>query len=182
VTQNADRYSAPGKILHSATAVIVLGIIPVGVIMGRLEPSAAQDRLFALHESLGVSALALAILRMIVRLRGAPAPYPRLGSGERIVSTSVHRAIYLLLLLTPILGWLALSAYGLGPSFFGLGPLPALLAKDEPLSKTLFALHAGAAILLAAVAVLHIAGAFRHAVIARDDLVARMLPRGRHDG
>jgi cytochrome b561 len=168
-------YSHSAKLLHWAVAVIVMGLIPVGVVMGDLPQGALQNRLFALHESFGVTVLALMSLRLFVRLRGAPPPDPGLSRTQRIVASAVHHALYLFLFLTPLLGWLALSAYGLGPSFFGLGELPALLSKNEPLSKTLFTFHALCGFLVAGLVVLHIAGIVRHALLKQGDIVSRML-------
>lgn len=171
----SKRYSATARWAHWLVALLVLAAIPFGVVMADLEPGALQDRLYVLHESFGVTVLGLMILRFGNRLRGAPVLDPSLPRHERIVATSVHHALYLLLLITPIVGWLALSAYGLGPSFFWLGHLPPLLAKDEPLSKILFGFHQAGGLLIGALALLHIAGALRHAS-KHDGIVQRMLP------
>ncbi len=169
-------YSAPAKWLHWLIAPIVLAMIPVGAIMDDLPHGALQDRLFFLHESFGLTVLALLLARIATRLRGAPPPAPSLTPAERIISAATHHAMYLLLALTPVLGWLALSAYGLRPAFFGLFEPPALLAKDEPLSKLLFSVHGAAGFSLAALITLHLLGVARHAFIKRDRVVWRMLP------
>jgi cytochrome b561 len=174
--RDAAGYSSLAKSLHWLVAAIVFGLIPIGVVMADLKPGPLQDRLFVLHESFGVTVLALMILRLGNRLRRSPAPAAYLSPGERIASLAVHRALYVLLLGTPIVGWLALSAYGLGPSFYGLGQLPALLQKDEPLSKILFAVHKAGGFCIGALIVLHVAGALRHALIKRDGLLRRMAP------
>jgi len=171
-----QQYSPTAKALHWAVALIVIGLIPVGLIMADLKPGPLQDRLFVLHESFGVTVLALMILRVATRWRGRPAPYPGLELWERRLSTGVHHALYALLLVTPVLGWLALSAFGLGPSFFGVAELPRLLPKDKPLSDILFDVHEAGALLIAGLATLHIAGALRHALVKSDDLIWRMLP------
>jgi cytochrome b561 len=170
-------YSTAAKTLHWLVAGLVVALIPIGMTMADLNPGPLQDRLFVLHESLGVSLLALMIFRGANRLRGAPPPFPELSPGERMLSKGVHNALYALLLATPIVGWLALSAYGLGPAFFGLGHLPALLAKDEPLSKILFGVHEAGGLAIGGLVLLHVGGALRHAFVKRDALVWRMLPR-----
>ncbi len=169
-------YSAPARWLHWLIAPIVLAMIPVGAIMGDLPHGALQDRLFFLHKSFGLTVLALMITRIATRLRGAPPPAPSLTPAERMISAATHHAMYLLLALTPVLGWLALSAYGLRPAFFGLFEPPALLAKDEPLSKLLFFVHGAAGFSLAALITLHLLGVARHVFVKRDRLVWRMLP------
>jgi cytochrome b561 len=169
-------YSPVAKALHWAVALIVIGLIPVGAVMADLKPGPLQDRLFFVHESFGVTVLALMILRLLRRWGGRPAPYPGLAPWERRLSTGVQHALYALLIVTPVIGWFALSAYGLGPSFFGVAELPRLLAKNEPLSETLFDIHGACAFSIAGLATLHVAGALRHALVKRDDLIWRMLP------
>jgi cytochrome b561 len=170
----ADRgYGFPAKCLHWLVALLVFFLVPSGLAMARLPPGETQDRLFVLHESFGLTALVLTILRVINRWRARPGPAPVLSRMERLLSVAVHRALYALLLATPIIGWLALSAYGLGPSFFWVGEGPALLAKDSGLAKSLFQLHFFCGALVGALALLHIAGAVIH-VRKRDGLVSRM--------
>lgn len=169
-------YSAAAKCLHWLVAALVIALVPIGMIMADLKPGPLQDRLFVLHESLGITLLALMVVRLATRLRGAPAPDASLRSPERIVAGAVHHTLYLMLFLTPMVGWLALSAYGLGPSFFGLGHLPALLAKDEPLSKLLFGLHQAGGLLTGGLVLVHVAGVMRHALVKRNELIWRMLP------
>ena len=166
-------YGTLARWLHWLVAALVICLIPTGLVMARLDPGDTQDRLFVLHESFGLTVLGLMLLRTANRLRAPPRPAAQLTETERRLSLSVHRALYVLLLATPIVGWLALSAYGLGPSFYGIGHGPALLAKDEPLSETLFHWHLAGGLLIAALISLHIAGAVSHA--RRDDgLIARM--------
>ncbi len=171
-----SQYSPIAKSLHWTVAIIVIGLIPVGVTMVNIHEGPLQDRLFVLHESFGVTVLGLMILRVATRWRGKPAPYPSLDSWERRLSNGVHHALYALLLVTPVIGWLGLSAFGLGPSFFGVAELPPLLPKNKPLSEVLFDVHEASAFLIAGLAALHIAGALRHAIGKRDDLIWRMLP------
>jgi cytochrome b561 len=173
----AQQYSPLAKALHWVVAIIVIALIPVGAIMADLQEGPLQDRLFVIHESFGVVVFTLMLLRGVTQWRSRPAPYPGLEPWELRLSMGVHHALYALLLITPVIGWLALSAYGLGPSFFGLGELPRLLPKDEPLSKILFAIHETFAFTIAGLLMLHVAGALRHAFIKRDDLIWRMLPQ-----
>jgi cytochrome b561 len=170
-----NAYSPLAKSLHWVVAALVIATVPIGLVMADLDKGPMQDRLFVLHESFGVIVLALMIARVFVRLRRTPAPSAILTPGERLLSRFTHRALYVLLIATPIVGWLALSAFGLGPSFFWLGQLPALLVKDEPLSKTLFSLHEAAAWTIVALVVLHLSGVVRHR-LAGDEIIWRMLP------
>ena len=168
-------YSPLAKALHWIIAALVLISLPIGVVMADLDKGPLQDNLFVLHESAGLVVLALMLPRLAARLRRRPGMSENLTPTQRLVAKATHRTLYLLLIATPIVGWLALSAYGLGPSFLWLGHLPALAPKDEPLSKQLFEVHEVLGWAVLALIALHIAGVIRHR-IAGDDVAWRMLP------
>lgn len=168
-----DEYKPFAKWLHWFVALLVFVLVPVGLVMTRLGPGETQDRLFILHESFGVTLLGLMVLRVVNRLRNAPPPPAGLSQTERRLSLLVHRTLYALLFATPIIGWFALSAFGLGPSFFGIAELPALVAKNEDLAKRLFKLHLLGGLSIAGLVLFHIAAALRHARNG-DRVLARM--------
>jgi len=164
-------YSPFARTLHWATAALVASLVPIGLTMTRLDSGPLQDRLFTLHESFGVLALGAGALRIGLRLRGALPPF----RAHEPVACAAHVALYAMLVLTPALGWAALSAYGLGPDVFGVTRLPALLDKDEALSKSLFLVHEAAAFTLVALVAAHVAGALRHG-FGPEGVIWRMLP------
>jgi hypothetical protein len=56
--------------------------------------------------------------------------------------------LYLLLIATPMLGWLHSSAAGFSVVWFGVLPLPDLVGKDKILAETFKELHEGSVNLL----------------------------------
>jgi cytochrome b561 len=76
----------------------------------------------------------------------------------------------------PLSGWLFSSAEGFKTVYFGVLPLPDLLAKNKDVADVLKVAHHWINYLLAAVVVLHIAAALRHHFIERDEVMRRMLP------
>ena len=178
-TANAARegYSATAKLLHWIIAAAVLVMIPVGLIMSRIGPGDLQNMLYNLHRSTGATVLLLMVLRLAYRLaHGAPAPEPSLNAFQRIASVTVHRFLYLLLLVQPLVGWAATSAYGAPIVVFGAFRLPDFVAKNAALSKQLFAVHQAAGLTIAALVAVHIGAAFYHYLIRRDGVMRRMLP------
>jgi cytochrome b561 len=171
-------YPASSKWLHWAVAACVLTIIPVAITMKNVSEGSLQDTLYNLHKSLGALILLLMILRLINRLMvGAPAPDPAIARWQKAVSSAVHGLLYVLLFAMSIVGYLANSAYGAKTPFFGLFELPMIIAKNQALSETLFALHMYTAWLVAILVVMHIGAALQHHVIHRDNVLRRMLPR-----
>jgi cytochrome b561 len=91
------------------------------------------------------------------------------------LSHFVHWGLYLMLLLVPIGGYLAIS-YGRYLDVFGL-PLPAVTVQDKEFSKELFEFHELGATMLLALVGLHIIAAGYHRFVRKDRVVERMLPR-----
>jgi cytochrome b561 len=171
-------YPSTSKWLHWLIAACVLTMIPIGIVMGRVEQGSTQDTLYLLHKSFGILILALMLARLLNRVVvGAPAPEPSLARWQRAASSATHGLLYVLLLLMPIGGWLANSAYGAATPFFGLFELPDLVAKNEALAKQVFATHRVMGFVVTAIVLMHIGAALMHLVVHRDRVLQRMLPR-----
>jgi len=175
---SGSRYSRTAKVFHWTVALLVLGTVPVGILMGRIPESPTQDSLYTLHKSVGALILMLMTLRVINRFsHGAPAPEPTLKPWERLASGTVHWALYALLLVTPIIGLLANSAYGAATPFFGLFQISPLIDKNGPLSDSLFYIHGWLGWTVGVLFCIHITAALRHHFIKQDNVLQRMLPR-----
>lgn len=85
-----------------------------------------------------------------------------------------HIALYLLMLLIPIVGWLMSSAKGYTVNYFGLFELPDLVDKDKALGRLLKEMHELMANGLMILVGLHIAAALKHQFIDKDGLLSRM--------
>jgi cytochrome b561 len=172
------RYSATAKAMHWAVAVAVIAMIPEGIAMKRLiAEGPTKESLYNLHEAVGALVLIVMVARLARRLSvGVPAPDATLSPFEQRASLAAQHALYVLLLVVPLLGWAATNAYGDPVSVFGLFDFPTLLGKDRPLSDRIFVWHLAGGLLIAAVAALHISGALYHRLVKHDSVLARMLP------
>lgn len=170
-------YCLPLIILHWLTAICVFILIPVGIALDKVPEGPLQDRLFNGHRSFGILVLVLAVLRVMMRrMHGTPAPASVLSDFERKASTAVHHLLYVLLFLTPIIGWAMVSAYGAEVSIFGLFILPPILPQNENVYKALSNLHAILGITMAITVLAHAGAGLMHALIKRDGVMQRMLP------
>src|SRR5436190_22018410 len=98
--------------LHWVTVLAIIGLALVGSNMGDMHNGPQKIQVFALHKSVGLTVLALTLLRLAWRLvAGAPAmvPMPR---WQRLAAHGSHVALYALLLAMPLSGWLYNSAAG----------------------------------------------------------------------
>lgn len=176
---NEPKYSPLAIAIHWIVALCVVALIPAGIILARLDEGPLQERMAFVHQSVGMLVLALTIVRLAMRAMGRmPPPASVLTSFERVASRAAHFSLYVLLLITPIVGVLGLNAYGDEATFFGLFRMPAILAKDEELSDQIFAVHLACGLLIALVVLAHIVGAVVHK-LRKDGVNERMLPGAR---
>ncbi len=181
-TNHSWGFAAQG--LHWLTAVLVIGLWLLGTYMTGLHTSASRGRLYALHETIGLTIFALALVRLAWRLMNPTPSLPgSLLRPERVLARTSHAALYLLILLLPITGFIRVqTAPDMPPvPFLGRWPLPALLSSSPAATSFFSALHESLTNLLAVVLVLHIVAAVKHH-LEGDDVLRRMLPGFRGDG
>lgn len=176
-------YSGIQRLLHWAVALLVLGMVPVGILISDFDNKPAVeavlgpggfDRIYDQHKLFGVLLLALMALRLLVRaVQGAPAHVPPLPRMQALASGAVHWTLYALLIAVPVLGWIGVSAYPALPDVWGLGRLPGLVAPDRALAEAVLRLHGPLGILIGILAVLHVAAALWHG-IRGDGVMGRM--------
>jgi cytochrome b561 len=170
-------YDAPARILHWLTALIVIPMIPVGILIADVEDFPGKETVYNAHRSLGFVLLVLVLLRLAYRLTHRPPPLPaHMPMIQKLAAETVHWALYAALIAQPIVGWVATNAYPAQIQVFGLFTLPALVGKDEALSKLLFEVHFFLGIALAFLITVHIAGALFHTIVQKDGIIRRMWP------
>ena len=128
------------------------------------------------HFMLGLSIFALVWVRLIARLI-APTPkiVPAIPAWQAIPAKLMHLALYALMIGTPLLGWLILSAFGKPIPFFGL-ELPALIGPNKELAGQIKELHELAGTAGYWLIGLHAVAGLYHHYVARDNTLKRMLP------
>jgi cytochrome b561 len=147
--------------------------------MGDLPNGPDKIATYALHKSIGLSILALAVLRLGWRLyAGAPEEVAGTPRWQARIATVTHVALYALLLALPLTGWLLNSAAGFPLQWFGLFNLPSLAARDEALHAVAVQSHEVLFWALAVLVLMHAAAALYHHLFLGDATLARMLPRG----
>lgn len=171
-----DGYPLVARLLHWIVALCVLSLIPAGLLMNHVPSGEPQNALYTAHRSLGVLVMVLSVIRLGCRLTVKwPEPEASLTVWQRRASGIVHNLFYGLLIVQPLIGWYATSAYGAAVSVFGLFDLPALAAKNAATADLWFNIHDVLGFTLAALVVLHVGAALYHHLIRRDDVLIRML-------
>jgi cytochrome b561 len=169
----AAAYTLAARVLHWITAVLVLTMIPLGFLIANIED---LPRLYDLHRSIGVLLLLIVLIRLAYRVTHPPLPLPAdIPLVQRLVAALVHWTLYGVLIVQPILGWIATSAYPAPITVFWVFTLPPIWREDRALSDQLFAAHGALGIALALVISAHVGGALFHHFIRKDRVLMRML-------
>jgi cytochrome b561 len=170
------RWGWVAQLLHWLIVVLIIVQVTLASLADDAPPLKKLG-LLARHKSVGLTILALAILRLAWRwINPTPELPTTLKPYERALARFTHAMLYLLLFAMPLSGWMMSSARGFPVSWFGLFQLPDLVPKDKALYEGLLATHATLACVLGAVVALHVAAALKHHFYLRDDTLRRMLP------
>jgi cytochrome b561 len=159
-------------------AIVVLSTIPAGFVM--VQPDLArpvQNALFIYHKNVGVLVLALVLARLVYRLRHPPPPLPRgVPAWQGRIAGLTHLALYALLLVMPVAGYVRVRAGGFPVEALDALGLPTLVPRSDALAETAKAAHYYGAVAIAALIVLHVGAALHHAILRRDGVFSRMWP------
>jgi len=128
------------------------------------------------HFMMGMLVFVLVWLRLVARFSGStPVIRPEPAGWMQLAAKLGHLALYALMVVMPLLGWLTLSASGKPIPFFGL-ELPALIGENKDLAKQIKEVHETIGTLGYYLIGLHVLAALYHQHIKHDNTMARMLP------
>jgi cytochrome b561 len=163
-----NRYGSVAIAIHWLSAVAVVMAFAAGLVLANA--AEASVPILIAHIVLGVSALALTLLRIVWWLAFDKRPAPAAGQSpvQQGAARLVHALLYVILILMATSGLATVLLSGALPVIASGGPLPDFSELGPRMvhgiaSKLLLVLLAG-----------HIAAALYHQLIRRDRLLARM--------
>ncbi|APA87664.1 cytochrome b [Paraburkholderia sprentiae WSM5005] len=170
------RYAGLLIALHWLIALGIVGLLALGLYMvGLPKGLPVKATLINLHKSLGLTVFLLVLLRIAARLVLHRPPLPPMPPWQRAAARTTQGLLYVGMVAMPLAGYLGSSFNTYGTRFWGI-LLPKWGWDDAHLRALFFGLHHAIAYALIVLIVLHVAGAFKHQWIDRDNLLARMLP------
>ena len=174
--KNTDtNYGVVAKSLHWILAIMIIGLLSVGLYMEDLAPSDQKWQLYSLHKAIGIIALALVALRLIWRFMNPQPSLPTdIPAYQKLASRLTHYGLYFLMFAMPLAGWVMSSAGGHPISVFGL-PIPPIVGEDKALGKLANTLHGLGGWAFIALISLHFAAALYHQFIRKDGILKRMV-------
>ena len=178
-TDTVTRYHSISVLLHWLLGIAIVAVFAVGLYMADLPFSPQRLKLYNWHKWAGVVILGLSLVRLFWRLTHRPPELPSsiqnaMPAWQRTAHHATHHGLYLLFFAVPLLGWAYSSAAGFPIVLFGVMPLPDFVPVSPDLAEALKPLHKLSAFAMAALVLLHVAGALKHALIDRDGLLSRM--------
>lgn len=171
------RYSTGAMILHWVIAAGVIANLVLAELAEDLK-GAAADAFMDPHKAIGMSILALTVLRIVWRLTHKPPPLAQtMSTLEVLLARATHTFFYVLLIAIPLGGWIAGSYASSAVDFFGFFTIPILpVAENFDTAGAIINLHGIAGEAMMYLIGLHVLGALKHTLIDKSGGLTRMLP------
>lgn len=177
VRSTATDWGAVTRLFHWGMLLLFVGIVSVGFYMTDLPLGPKKLKIYALHKSIGLTLLGLAVLRVLWRLGERRPASPPMPAWQERTAAATHVLLYVLMFVIPLSGWLYNSAAGFPLQWFHLVNLPALAAADPGLKALARQIHFAGVVTLIAIVALHAAAAFKHHFVDRDRTLLAMVSR-----
>ena len=194
--QTPSRYTKTAIILHWLIAIFIALMFVLGWYMAELpkeapkqmaydlfdlgvftwqlaEEASPRTFYFNLHKSLGLTVLALIVLRILWRITHTPpATLSSYKAIEKKVATATHHSLYLLMLAVPVTGLIMAINSKYGVKWFGIDVIAGL--DNKPVRDFFECTHEFVGIVLLVLIGIHLLGALKHKFIDKDDTMSRM--------
>ena len=171
-----DEFGLISRLIHWGMALLLISLLALGLRIAAMEPGLSTLWLYGLHKTLGLTALALVLLRVIWHLISPP-PGPQANGWMRLFIKAWHWTLYALMIATPIAGWAGSSASGIDTLYAETLVIPPLVEPNETSEFVWFILHEIFAKTLLGMVIVHMLAALKREMDG-DGTLTRML-RGR---
>ena len=171
----SEKYGRAAITLHWVVAILLSAALVLAWVLPR-RTAPDYNAVLELHKSVGILVLALVVPRLLWRLGNPVAPAAGLTPFESRLSNLTHWALYAIMLLIPLTGYLFSSAQGQGLDFFDLFKAASPLATEPTVSRPLEFLHKTGQYAIYGFVGLHALAALYHYFVKRDGVLQRMLP------
>lgn len=183
ILNTEQRYGVVAQILHWATAILILILLPLGKYMHGLPISTSAEIeykvwFYSLHKTLGITVFAIAILRVIWAIMSKkPEPIHPEKKLETFAAATAHWLLYISIILVPFVGYLHhASSVGFAPIWWPLPQTLPFVPQTTELSLYTGKLHFVLSAIMGITILAHIAGALKHAIFERDGTLSRIIP------
>lgn len=171
----SESYHAVARWLHWLMAATIVFMMLIVIFREAIDKEWGW-RTMGLHKSLGFLILGLTLARIGWRRWRPPPPAdPAIGATVQRLAHAVHVALYAMMLVLPILGYLTSSAGPFPLSFFMIPVAKLDIAKNSMLAQWSETGHVVGGYTMAALVAGHAFAALYHHFILKDSTLRRML-------
>ena len=173
------RYNNKVVALHWTIAALVVVQLYLGFTFNDLPRGPERAELFTWHKTVGAAILLLSLIRLGVRLIYPPPPFPlELPRWERQFAVWNHRLFYVLLIVIPLTGLIAVSGGNdqSSTSLAGGLQLPLIPGLSEATGDLSGEVHEWLVYSTIALVVLHVGAALKHQFFVPSRAAGRMPP------
>ena len=157
-------------------ALLIMGLIIIGLLMTELEDGGQKSTIYDLHRSTGFLVLVLALFRWFWMLTNdKPVPLGNWSAGEVGMAHLTKWLLMILMLIMPVTGIVNTLSGGSDLTIFGQTLIAGLSSPDQWLHNASELVHESAAYLMLLVLLFHILAVLKHHLIRRDNTLKRML-------
>ncbi|MDK9695486.1 MAG: cytochrome b/b6 domain-containing protein [Siculibacillus sp.] len=170
-------WDAATKALHWSMALLIPLAWVIAIVLEQL-PRESRGPLMFFHKSVGVTVLALLVLRLLWRAThtapaGETTPWePWAG----LAAKAGHALLYILMVAVPVGGIVTSFANGRSVPFFGLFEIASPWATKQPFAGQVAEMHEIFGHLLLVVALAHAVIGILHHVVLKDRTLVKMKP------
>jgi cytochrome b561 len=187
------RYGAVAMTLHWLIAILIITNLYLGLTFddyARGDPMKFQ--VISFHKSIGLTVLALSVLRLVWRwINPVPPPPAGMNPLVRFLGVFLHHLFYFMIIAIPLAGWLMVSsgAMGHGTPMFGQFGIPHLFdwpafpvlsqmtrSVAHPYHEAFETIHVWLAWAMIGLVPLHVLAGLYHHFVRSDNVLLRMLP------
>jgi cytochrome b561 len=170
----AQKYDPFARLLHWLVVLLLCAQYIVGWTMPDVHRDTQPVGLIAIHLGLGVSIVAVVLVRVVWRLLRKEPGVVEGTAATRAIAYLTHGLLYLLLIVQPLMGWANASSRGWPIALAGV-KLPALSPTGSSLGHALGDVHGLLAWVMLGLIGLHVLGALYHQIVLRDGVLRRMM-------
>lgn len=174
---SSDRYGSVSIGLHWLIFFLIVGVYAC-IELREFYPKGSDTReaLKGWHFTLGLTVWVVAWIRVATKLVQVSPREQDPAGWQKGLATTVHVALYAMILIMPLGGWLIRSAEGEVIPFWGM-ELPALIGPNEQTAEAIEEFHETFGTIGYFLIGFHAAAALFHHYVVKDDVMRRMLPR-----
>lgn len=173
------RWGLGSKLFHWTMALLIIGsAIFVLHINDTLPWFKSEAKIYITyihwHKAFGLLALVLVLARLAwTKTQPKPETAP-LTPFEKKASLGTHHALYALMIIVPVTGWLASSFFGSPTKVFGLFTIPGIVPKNKEWVGPSYWAHFIASWTILAVIAFHAGAAWYHHLVRKDAVLKAM--------